>query len=102
METQYFIKSSSTGLVTTVAAAVAFLAANMTSVYPVQAQETISYEQYANWETQKYSESSSNEKDEESKILVSFAQMLFNNSKEDDFEIAKITSDGFWEFHENF
>lgn len=70
METQYFSKSPATNLVTTVAAAVAFLAANMTSVYPIQTQQNISYEQYGKWATQKYGESFFVEKDEESKILV--------------------------------
>jgi hypothetical protein len=99
MEQQYFNASSATGLATTIA----FLAVSLvpSGIYPIQSQEANSYEQYAKIRMPEYDRVHLI-KDEESKILVSFAQMLLDNSKEDDSEIAKITSDGFWEFHENF
>lgn len=99
MEQQYFNTSSATGLATTVA----FLAVSLvpSTIYPVQPQKTNSYEQYAKSRIPEYENIPLTE-NEESKTLVFFAQMLLDNSKEDDPEIAKITSDGFWEFHENF
>ena len=99
MEQQYFNASSATGLATTIA----FLAVSLvpTAIYPVQPQKTNSYEQYANLRIPEYEPFPLTE-NEESKTLVFFAQMLLDNSKEDDSEIAKITSNGFWEFHENF
>jgi len=99
MEQQYFNKSSATGLATTVA----FLAVSLlpNAIHDIQPREKNAYEQYAKSNIPDYDYAHS-AKDEESKVLVSFAQMLLDNSKEDDSEIAKITSDGFWEFHENF
>ena len=100
MEQQYFNTSSATGLV---AKTVAFLAVSLipSAIYPVQPQKTTTYEQYAKLGIPEYDHLPLTE-NEESKTLIFFAQMLLDNSKEDDSEIAKITSDGFWEFHENF
>lgn len=103
MEQEYFNTSSATGLATTIA----FLAVSLvpSAIYPVQPQKTDSYEQYAKSAIPEYKHIPLTEnvtENEESKTLVFFAQMLLDNSKEDDPEIAKITSDGFWEFHENF
>ena len=99
MEQRYFNTSSATGLATTVA----FFAVSLvpSTIHVIQPQETNSYEQYAKSNIPNY-DYARTAKDEESNVLVSFAQMLFDNSKYDDSEIAKITSDGFWEFHENF
>ncbi len=96
---QYFNTSSATGLATTVA----FLAVSLvpSAIYPIQPKETNRFEQYAKIRMPDYDYVHLAE-DKNSKMLVSFAQMLLDNSKEDDSEIAKITSDGFWEFHENF
>jgi len=109
MEQQYINKSSATGLAITKSSAtglatfIAFLAVSLvpSAIYPVQTQNTNSYEQYSKLGMPEYDNVHLAESDE-SKILVSFAQMILENSKEDDSEIAKITSDGFWEFHENF
>lgn len=99
MEQRYFNTASGTGLATTVA----FLAVSLVpnAIHVIQSQESNSYEQYAKSNIPDY-DYAHPAKGNESKILVSFAQMLFDNSKEDDSEIAKITSGGFWEFHENF
>lgn len=99
MEQQYFNSLSATGLATTVA----FLAVSLvpSTIHVIQPEKTNSYEQYIKSKISNYDYAHTS-KDKESKVLVSFAQRLFENSKDDDSEIAKVTSDGFWEFHENF
>jgi len=100
MEQQYFNNSSATGLATTVVLLTVSLLPS--AIYPIRIDEKNKYKQYINSETQNYNAINLHREENGSQKLISFAQMMLDNSKEDDPEIAKITNDGFWEFHENF
>ncbi len=102
MEHEYFNKSSATGLVKTVA----FMAVIAVSLIPrnnyqIPNQTSAGYEDYAKMETQSFKDVSLPKIErEQSKILLSFASKLIENTKDLDVEIAQIISNDFWEMYD--